>query len=507
MDWRGFRTNCLVQRSAAWALHAVLADDRRRRPKGAGEAGAATERTPGVMQGRFTADLIRQPSCGAAITGAQTARSTSIALLFPILGEWRTSDIAHYPTCMVTLGEAGRSGSHAYRGFRALKRVAHRRALLADIRYRAAAEALAPGRRRGDPTPPHIAQAAKLLCDELDHAPIPGERTRGVLRTTARVTREAISNGVRFPEWRNGMNATFFQRMALWGSRAAETEKGGEALEMADIAPSRDRAALFGKRFSVAAYGLLIDSRGPSDGEESIRMEMANEILHGVADEVRLARYRLLQDGVNSLATGVATLATSYLGFQEPLENALQFGGASFAVAAGVTAARHLGVHVLGEKQQEARRQARHWLLSLHAWMIGYVVWGREAVQSGEYEGIDQLAYVARSLISKEARIPELPRDEMIQEDLCLLIENSERAADGELTAALMRLQGVLRWRSEHLGSAIGNLISIVQNVPDIGDEINAPIALADNNSGSPQLPSARSREDPQRNLAVEPPD
>ncbi|MGW1039588.1 hypothetical protein [Streptomyces sp. NPDC002547] len=332
------------------------------------------------------------------------------------------------------------------------------------------------------------------------------ERTRGIGRTVARLTREHISHGVRFPEWRNGMNATFFQRMSLWGERAAGSSRGGEALLLAGMRPSPEQAAIFGKLFSVAAYGLLIDSRGPSDDEDALRIEMANEILHGVADEVRMARYRLLQDGVNSLATGVATIVTSYLGFQQPLENALEFGGASFAVAAGITTARHLGVQFLGEKQQEARRQARHWLLSLHAWMIAYVVWGREAVQIGEYEGIDQLAYVARVLTSGDASIPELPRDELIQEDLHLLIENSERAADSELTAALMRLQGVLRWRTEHLGSAIGNLITIVQNVPEIGDDLNPPIALPDSGLGPPRLPSARSGEDPDRSLTAEPP-
>ena len=404
---------------------------------------------------------------------------------------------------MAIMGDVGRSGTHAYRGFRVLKRIVHRRALLSDIRYRAVIEALCPGRKRDDPTPPQIAQAAKLLCDELDHTPIPGERSRGVMRMTARLTRETITHGVRFPEWRNGMNTTFFKRLADWGQRAAKTEKGSEAFDLAGVELT---PFLFGKRFSVAIYGLLIDSRGPSDDEEALRIEMANEILHGVADDVRIARYRLLQDGVNSLAAGVATWATSYLGFNQSLTDALQYGTATLGVAASVTAVRHLGVQFLNEKQREARRQARYWLLSLHAWMIGYVVWGRNAVQSGEYEGIDQLAYVARALAAREAQISELPRDELVQGDLQLLIENSERVADGELTAALMRLQGVLRWRSEHLGSAIGNLIAIVQNVPDRIDDLHAFIALDDGAFDLPQLPPARSDEGPDRHLPAEPP-
>ncbi|MGW6641447.1 hypothetical protein [Streptomyces iakyrus] len=377
---------------------------------------------------------------------------------------------------------------------------------MADIRYRAVVEALYPGRRRGDLTPAPIAQAAKLLCDELDHVPIPGERTRGIVKSTTRLARENITQGVRFPGWRNGTNTTFFKRVANWGQRAAETEKGGEAFDLAGIEPDPNRAALFGKRFSVAIYGLLIDPRGPSDDEEALRVEIANEILHGVADDVRTANYRLLQDSVNSLAAGVATWATSYLGFAQPLGDALQYGGATFAVGIGVTAVRHAGLQFLNEKQQEARRQARYWLLSLHAWMIGYVVWGRGAVQSEGYEGIDQIAYVARALVSREAKIPELPRDELIQEDLRLLIENAERAVDGELVAALMRIQGVVRWNSEHLGSAIGNLIAVVQNIPDVEDEPHPPIALTDGNFGSPQLPAARSSEDPHRDLSAEPP-
>jgi hypothetical protein len=404
------------------------------------------------------------------------------------------------------MGDAGRSATHAYRGFRVLKRVVHRRALLSDIRYKAVVEALCPGRKRDDPTPPEITQAAKLLCDELDHTPIPGERSRGVMRAATRLTRETFTHGIRFPEWSNGTNTTFFKRLADWGQRAAATEKGGEAFDLIGAEPAVERSALFGKRFSVAIYGLLIDSRGPSDDEEILRIEMANEILHGVADDVRIARFRLLQDGVNSLAAGVATWATSYLGFSQSLTDAVQYGSATFGVAAGVTAVRHLSTQFLSEKQQEARRQARYWLLSLHAWMIGYIVWGRDAIQSGENEGLDQLAYVARALTAREAHVSELPRDEQIQGDLQLLIENSERAADSELTTALMRLQGVLRWKSEHLGSAIGNLIAVVQNVPDHADHLHAPVSLRHGGLDPLQLPSARSGEENDRDPSEERP-
>ncbi|MGP2437413.1 hypothetical protein [Streptomyces sp. JW3] len=407
---------------------------------------------------------------------------------------------------MAIMGDAGRSATHAYRGFRVLKRIVHRRALLSDIRYKAVVEALCPGRKRDDPTPPEITQAAKLLCDELDHTSIPGERSRGVMRAATRLTRETFTHGVRFPEWSNGTNTTFFKRLADWGQRAAATEKGGEAFGLIGAEPTAERSALFGKRFSVAIYGLLIDSRGPSDDEEILRIEMANEILHGVADDVRIARFRLLQDGVNSLAAGVATWATSYLGFSQSLTDAVQYGSATFGVAAGVTAVRHLSTQFLSEKQQEARRQARYWLLSLHAWMIGYVVWGRDAIQSGENEGLDQLAYVARALTAREAHVSELPRDEQIQGDLQLLIENSERATDSELTTALMRLQGVLRWKSEHLGSAIGNLIAVVQNVPDHADLLHAPVSVHRRGLDPLQLPSARSGEENDRDPLEERP-
>ncbi|MFJ3721589.1 hypothetical protein ACIPYQ_03355 [Streptomyces sp. NPDC090045] len=288
------------------------------------------------------------------------------------------------------------------------------------------------------------------------------------------------------------MHTTFFRRLTLWGQRVAESEKGGEALDLAGIPPDPQRAALFGRRFSVATYGLLIDSRGPSDDEETLRIEMANEILHGMSDDARVERYRLLQDAVNSLATGLLTMATSYLGFGQSIEDALALSGATFALAASVITVRHLGSPAMSEKAQEARRQARNWLFSLHAWMVGYVLWGRGAVQRGEYEGIDQLAYIVRCLATHDAEIPDLPRDPDIQEDLVLLIENSERAGDTELTAALMRLQGVLRWRSEHLGSAIGNLIAIVQNIPDFGEEISPPIMLTAGEPDRPELPPPR---------------
>ncbi|MFE7129741.1 hypothetical protein ACFVIM_02675 [Streptomyces sp. NPDC057638] len=398
---------------------------------------------------------------------------------------------------MVGLGEAGRSGSNTYRGIRALTRIVHQRALLDSIRYAAVLEALYPDHQRNDPIPPHIDQAVKLLCDELDHTPIPYESSRGFVKGAIRITREHITHGIRFPKWRKGDGTTFFQRAAAWGSKAAASEKGLEALDMAGAEPGPEAAALFGKSFSVALYGILISSGVPSDGQNSLRLEMANEIMHGVADDVRIARYRLLQDGVTSLAAGTGAWITSYLGFNQTMEDALEFGGASLFVAASVTTARHLSGQFLSEKQQEARRQTRNWMLSLHTWMVAYVVWGRAAFRGGEYHGIDQLTYMARALAAQEAHIPELPRDETIQEDLVLLIENSERAADSELTTALMRLQGVLRWRSEHLGTALGNLISVVQNVPEITEEIGRPLPPVRGGTDPPPLPPGGPGDDP----------
>ncbi|MFD9321871.1 hypothetical protein ACFWDQ_30175 [Streptomyces sp. NPDC060053] len=398
---------------------------------------------------------------------------------------------------MVTLGEAGRSATSTYRGIRAIQRMVHLRAILTDIRYRAVVEAINPGQRRDEPTPPEVAQSAKILCDELDHTPVPGERTRGIIRATARATREHVVLGVRFPEWRHGTNATFLNRCTLWASKAADGEKGAEALDMIGVERTPQREALFGARFAAAVQGLLLEPRGMSDGQEAVRVDLANEIQHGISDEARLARYRLMQDGVNAFAAGLGTFVTSYLGFSQPLQDALEFGGASFAVAASVGVARQLGIQFLGEKQIEARRQAKYWLFSLQAWMVGYVVWGRDAMGAGEYQGLDQLVYIARALGEKKAEIPELPRDQQIQEDLALLIENSERAADGELTSALMRLQGVLRWRSEQLGPAIGNLVALVQSIPDSGEDPHMPVALPNGGAGPPLLPGARTNPDP----------
>ncbi|WP_158973107.1 hypothetical protein [Streptomyces griseus] len=396
---------------------------------------------------------------------------------------------------MVTLGDAGRSATSTYRGVRAIQRMLHLRAILTDIRYKAVVEAIHPRQRRDEPTPPEIAQSARIICDELDHTPVPGERTRGVLRATARATREHVVQGVRFPEWRHGMNATFLNRCTLWASKAAAGEKGAEALDLIGLERTPQREALFGARFAAAVQGLLLEPRGTSEGQEAVRVDLANEILHGISDEARLARYRLMQDGVNAFAAGLGTFVTSYLGFHQPLQDALELSGASFGVGASVALARQLGIRFLGEKQLEARRQAKYWLFSLQAWMVGYVVWGRDAVGAGEYQGLDQLVYIARALKEKQAEIPELPRDQDIQEDLALLIENSERAADGELTSALMRLQGVLRWRSEQLGPAIGNLVALVQSIPDSDEDPHAP-ALPNGGAGPPVLPGARTDPD-----------
>ncbi len=291
------------------------------------------------------------------------------------------------------------------------------------------------------------------------------------------------------------MNATFLNRCTLWASKAAAGEKGAEALDLIGLERTPQREALFGARFAAAVQGLLLEPRGTSEGQEAVRVDLANEILHGISDEARLARYRLMQDGVNAFAAGLGTFVTSYLGFHQPLQDALELSGASFGVGASVALARQLGIRFLGEKQLEARRQAKYWLFSLQAWMVGYVVWGRDAVGAGEYQGLDQLVYIARALKEKQAEIPELPRDQDIQEDLALLIENSERAADGELTSALMRLQGVLRWRSEQLGPAIGNLVALVQSIPDSDEDPHAP-ALPNGGAGPPVLPGARTDPD-----------
>jgi hypothetical protein len=284
------------------------------------------------------------------------------------------------------------------------------------------------------------------------------------------------------------MHTTFFRRLGLWSLKAAESEKGQEALLLAGIPPAPEREVLFADRFWVALYGLLMDSRGPSDEEEALRVEIANEILHGMSDQTRMDRYRLLQDLVNSTAGSLITTATSYFGFQQSPGDALSLGGATLVAAVGVTTVRHLRAPGLTEKMQEARRQAKNWLLSLHAWMVEYVVWGDAAVRSGQYSGIDQIAYIARSLASQGAYVHTLPRDDVIREDIALLIENSERSEDGELTAALMRLQGALLWRGEHLGSALGNLLALVQNTPDLPEEVSPPIRV-DCNIGPPQLP------------------
>ncbi|MGW7465357.1 hypothetical protein ACWGJT_11755 [Streptomyces xantholiticus] len=392
---------------------------------------------------------------------------------------------------MVDLGGAGRTSTTVYQGLRGVRRILQQRRLFSDIRYEAVVIALQPDRKRDDPTPPHISQAAKLMCDELDYTEIPEERSRGFMRGVHRRVRENVTYGIRYPEYRHGMNSTFFRRMGLWALRAAETDKGREALDLAGVPLDPDRERLFADRFWVATYGLLMDTRGPSDGEEALRAEITNEILHGVPDRVRMDRYRLLQDVVNSAATSIVAAAGSYFGFQQNVDDALALGGFTFIAATGVTGVRHLRNILFTEKMQEARRQARNWLLSLHAWMVGYVVWGEAAAAGGQYAGIDQLAYIARALASREAHItPDMPRDEILTEDIKLLIENSERAEDGELTAALMRLQGALLWRSEHLGSAIGNLIATVQTIPITQEESTAPIQLPRaREPGSPQLP------------------
>lgn len=307
------------------------------------------------------------------------------------------------------------------------------------------------------------------------------------------MAREGITHGIRFPEWRGGTHTTFFYRLSQWGCSASGTDKGSEALDMAEVERRPDRATRFGNQFSTAVFGLLLDSRGPSEGEEALRAEIANEIMHGMSDEVRQAHYRLLQDSVNSVATGIATWATSYLGFGQTLESSLQFSGTTFALAAGVTAVRHVSLRFLNQRQQEARRQAGYWLNSLHAWMIGYVVWGQGAVRSGAYRGIDQVAYVADALVSKRARIPEgLPPDERIENDIQLLIDNAARVEDGDLEAALMRVQGVLRWGSEHLGSAIGNLVAVIQSVPGILDDAHSPLTLNEGETEPLRLPGSR---------------
>ncbi|MEV4927731.1 hypothetical protein [Streptomyces roseoverticillatus] len=385
----------------------------------------------------------------------------------------------------------GRAGYGGYKAARLFGRILNQRRWLWHLRYHAAAKALQLDDSRG--VSPDVDQAAKIICEALSYVDLPMEQTAGWVKKTSRLVRENVTNGIRYPEYRGPMRATFWKRLYVWAKVAAESGPGADALGFCGFVESDDRSHIFASRFVAATYELLLDS-GLPDAINSVRHDMAEVILHGISDEGRNSKKRWLRAVITSASASATTSVLTSFGFNASLQETAAIGSVTLAATAAVDLV-HGSPDGVGDTAAAARRQVRNWLMTLSAWMAGYVTWGEYRLRVGDLVGVDQLVYVLKVMAERGVEIGPIPRDEFIFEDLRHLMENAERARDSRLVAGLMEVQGALRYRRAALPVAIGNLISVVQDVPELPEAFS----VASLSSDLPlRLPFARPGDDSQ---------
>ncbi|MFE3110626.1 MULTISPECIES: hypothetical protein [Kitasatospora] len=318
-------------------------------------------------------------------------------------------------------------------------------------------------------------EAAVILCEIMAETPLL-EARGGIFSRLGRWCREKITWGVRYPDYRGPGRSTFWRRLYEWARIAADSPRGRQALSLAEFRGGDWPADAFAMRFVAATSATLLDAGIPEELNK-LRDEMVNEIHRGESDEAMRKRHRAWQVTVRSAAAGAASGAVSYFAFHNNVQDVLALGVVGFGATA-VADLAHGGFAGISEEMLAARRQVRDWLGTLSAWLAGYVVWAEGALRRREYSGVDELVYVLTALASKDATIEPTPPDETILRHVTHLLETADRVGDSDLKAALLNIEGALRFRRDNLPDAIANIISLVQGVPDISG-VNSIQALS----------------------------
>ena len=356
--------------------------------------------------------------------------------------------------------------SATYKGLKLGRRSFFRRAWLNHLRLNAIAHAL-----DFDPDPellaPQIMESARAFCEVLDETPVPNEPVGGIIGRARRLLREALSHGVRYPKHQGPARITFWRRLYEWVRKAAESPRGTEALDLADFPRSPFRSHDFAMRVIGRTSALLLTPVA-SEGQDSFRHEMSDELNYGLTEARRRERNRILQMIIRSAVAGITTVVVSDLGFGRDLVDSLGLG-ATISLAAGVTDATIGGVRGRTSSMLAARRQARDWLMTLSALLARYVTWTNESVQASQGgAGVDRLVYLLSALTAREAELKNLPpNEETLLRGLQQVLSTAERAQDYQLQAALIDLETAILYRLDVLPDAINRLLSMVQGVPD----------------------------------------
>ncbi|WP_330478383.1 hypothetical protein OG301_22555 [Streptomyces platensis] len=364
---------------------------------------------------------------------------------------------------MAEMSSLSRGALGAYRGARFGRKIMVQRRWFAHLRYRAVVLALIWPET--GIVPRRVHEAALILCDVLADSPLL-EARGGLFSRVGRWYRQRVAWGIRYPDYRGPARATFWRRLYEWARNAADTRTGRDALALAEFEGGDDPSHSFAMRFVASTSAVLLDAGIPEELNK-LRDDMVNEIYRGESDAEMHEKHRRLQVVVRAMAGGVASAALSYFGFHNDLMDVLGLG----AVGVGVTAAAdvmHGRISAFSEEILAARRQARDWLGTLSAWLVGYVVWAEDSLRRREFSGVDELVHVLTALASNDARIAEAPPDNAILAQVEHLLETAERAHDSELKVALFNIQGALMFRRDSLPDSIANLIALVQGVPDV---------------------------------------
>lgn len=368
---------------------------------------------------------------------------------------------------MVTPGDV----SKAYKAGKLGRQILDRRGWLRYLRYEAVVRAMSGG---GSIVSERIAEAAEDFCELLDRTPLP-RAGDGLTARLKQASQRFVTRGVTYPEYEGAAATTFYERLAAWVSRSAESERGREILRSIGFqSDGQDPAALFGISVANETQGILIEARRPA-GQNFVRYKMAAEIHRAVPDAHLRRRHEHVRLWVRALVAGVASGVAAELVFVDDWLTALGLG---VTVAAGTAIAEYAGPRqLLAADMLSARRQVAKWL-SILARMLALDLITTAAADDIQLRGQDGLDRILHQIAAGEAYISPLDPDSQMLMDLRWLMENATLVKDTELRAHLMDLEAALRLDPADLPNALRRLEGLVQEGPDSAQRLTKPPAL-----------------------------
>lgn len=339
------------------------------------------------------------------------------------------------------------------------KKTLDRRSWLKYLRWQAVARAL-----KGDQglISEKVGQAATAFCDVLERTDLPIDQDGSGVRRLSKWTREKITWGIRFPDYRGRLSETFDDRVRVWVKEAAASAAGRRGLEFAGYDIEEEGAEKkFAESVLAEIHALLIEAReGEAPG--AVRWEMAAEINRHIPDsEVRLRHDRMRKAARAVSAGGSAAITTQV--FTDDWTKAFTLGVVLTALTAIVELT--ISAKLLSVAQIAGREQVRAWLEEvLVARLWPNLRWadgiGERIELSGRTVSIgDLIIALAKGMV----HIDPLNDDSKVFVDLNRLMDHSMNSGDHELMSFLIRLETALRFKPNSLPHAFRALITSVR--------------------------------------------